>query len=277
MAKYTLTSYDPVEVVLSKPQVPQDFALSRLEPIAQYSLLEDERTVRMFDYLTITTTDAKLDGNPAVFMNREHVLYQVGSGEMPQGFDMAIVGMQVDDTREVSFAVASALGPEAGRSNMRLTVHVEGIYSRSVPELTDELVAQNFAPLKTVEELDQAIIDEYCQQIMPSEKGDPEFANEILKVIAQRLVEEPDPADAMPEMGEFELRATCATDAFADHLDMTPTYDQITDFMPGDTHEEKMEARERFEAQGFARDLETFVRRELTLAYLIQNATIRYE
>lgn len=91
MKKYTLTSYDPVELDLPKPQVPASLVDAQieklLEPMAEYHEIAEERGVAMGDHVVVTTVDARLDGNPASNFVLEHSLYHVGGGEMPRTFD----------------------------------------------------------------------------------------------------------------------------------------------------------------------------------------------
>ncbi|WP_302319603.1 hypothetical protein, partial [Gordonibacter pamelaeae] len=95
MKKYTLTSYDPVELDLPKPQVPASLVDAQieklLEPMAEYHEIAEERGVAMGDHVVVTTVDARLDGNPASNFVLEHSLYHVGGGEMPRTFDEELV------------------------------------------------------------------------------------------------------------------------------------------------------------------------------------------
>ena len=278
MAKYTLTSYDPIEITVPKMSVPEDYIAAqieeKLEAAAKYIPLEEPRPVRMYDFLTVTTSDAAIDGNPAAFMNHDHIFHVVGSGEMPREFDAAIIGAQIGETREARFGVKATLGAEGGRSMMTMNVLVEQIYNREMPPLTDELVAEHLAPISTVEELRESICEEFLTQNL--NKDSSMMANEVLREVARRLVEEPDPADAMPEMGPFELRATCGIDAFTDYFGIELTAEEATQYLPGETPIQKLQMRAELESNGQSEEFYQFARREATLARLIEEAKISF-
>ena len=279
MAKYTLTSYDPIEITVPKMSVPESYITARiedkLEAAAKYYPIEEPRAVRMFDYLTVTTSDAAIDGNPAVFMNREHVFHALGSGEMPHEFDAALIGAQIGEMCEVSFGVRAALGADGGRSTMTMNVLVEQIYNRVMPPVTDELVAEHLAPISTVEELRKSICQEFLDQ--GRDRNNSMLADAVLQKVAKRLVEDPDPADAQPGMSAFDLRYTCAIDAFADHLGIELSADEATQYLPGDSLAQKQQIRAELEKSGQSEEFFQFARREATLERLIEDAKVSLE
>ncbi len=81
-------------------------------------------------------------------------------------------------------------------------------------------------------------------------KDDAQFPDLVLDELAKRLVEDPDPADLMPGQPLEALRATCAIDALADHLDIQLTDADVTAQMPGNDAEQKERIRQQLEDQG---------------------------
>ena len=153
MKKYTLTSYDPVELDLPKPQVPASLVDAQieklLEPMAEYHEIAEERGVAMGDHVVVTTLDARLDGNPASNFVLEHSLYHVGGGEMPRTFDEELVGMVPGETKDAEAKIKLPLAKDGDASRLTMQVTVEKILSCRTPELTDAFVAEHFEPAKT--------------------------------------------------------------------------------------------------------------------------------
>lgn len=278
MAKYTLTSYDPIEMELPKPQVPKEMVQEQikklLEPLSEYHEIEEERPVAHGDYLVVTTEDARIDGNPANHFTLKHSLYHVGVGEMPRTFDDEVIGMNVGETKSVNAAIKMPLAKDGDMSALTMDVTVEKVLYCVSPELTDELVQEHFAPAQTVEEFEKQVESQFGLPDMKHD--DPQFPDLVLNEIAQRLVEEPDPADGVPGMPADALRATCAIDALADHLGLELSDEQITAQMPGDDDAQKRKIRQQLEDQGKGDEAAVFARREAALSWLINNSRVSY-
>ncbi len=278
MKRYTLTSYDPVEVVLPRPRVPEGLVDAQieklLEPLSEYHEVAEERGVRRGDYVVVTTEDAALDGAPARNFVLQHSIYHVGAGEMPRAFDDEILGMLPGEEREVVAKVKTPLAKEGGFSALTMTVYVEKILAMVAPELSDELVREHFAPATTVAEFREGVASKFGLPDM--RRDDPQFPDVVLEELAKRLVEEPDLADLMDGQPMAALRATCAIDALADHLNIELTEEQVTAQMPGDDAEQREKIRKQLEDQGLGDRAYVFARREAALSWLVNNSHVSY-
>ena len=276
MAKYTLSSYEPVAMELPKPQVPDDLVTQQIEklmePLSEYHEVAEDRPSAVGDYLVVTTEDSRIDGNLAKHFILKSSLYHLGAGEMPRAFDDSIVGMRVGETRDVKAFIKMPLGKDNDLSLLTMTVTVEKLLYCVHPELTDELVRKHFSPASTVAEFREGVAAQFGLPDM--KKDDPKFPDLVLGEIAKRLVEEPDPADALPGMPDDALRITCAIDALADHLGLELTDEQITAQMPGEDKEQREKIRKQLEDQGLESQAVVFARREAALAWLVNSSKV---
>lgn len=279
MAKYTLTSYEPVHIELPKPQVPDSLVDSQidklLEPLAEFHEIAEERPVKMGDVLVVTTENACIDGNPAKNFILEHSVYRTGAGEMPRTFDDELVGMEVGQTKDVVAKIKLPLSKDDDPSSLTMKVLVEKILYCVQPELTDELVQKHFAPATTVAEFREGVAGQFGAKDM--RKNDPQFPDLVLEKLAERLVEQPDESDRMEGMPQDALRATCAIDALADFLELELSDDDVTAQMPGDDAEQRAKIRAQLEEQGLSDAARVFARREAALSWLVNNSRVSYE
>lgn len=278
MSKYTLTSYEPVALELPKPQVPDSLVDAQiqkmLEPLSAYHEVAEERGVLPGDFLVVTTHDPALDGNPARNFLMEHSIYHVGAGEMPKTFDDELIGVKPGETKQVRAAIKMPLGAQGGTSELTMGVDVEKILRCETPELTDELVAEHFAPATTVAEFRTGVAGQFGLPDMA--KDDPGFPDLVLAELAKRLVEDPDPADALPGMPDDALRITCAIDALADYLDIELDDDAIIAQMPGNDLEQRVKIYEQLKDQGMTAEAQVFSRREAALSWLVNHSKVSY-
>lgn len=279
MAKYTLTSYEPVEMTLPKPQVPESLVRAQIdkmmEHLAEYHEIAEDRGVERGDHLVVNTNDARIDGNLARHFILEHSMYHVGGGEMPRTFDDAIIGMKPGETRSVEAGIKTPLSQSNEPSKLTMEVTVEKILYCVNPELTDELVAEHFPPAKTVQEFYDGVAAQFGLPDMA--KNDPQFPDLVLNEIAKRLVEEPAPEDALPGQPMDAQRITCAIDALADHLEIELDQDGIIAQMPGEDLEQRMKIMNQLQEQGLAEEAKVFARREAALSWLVNNSRISYK
>lgn len=279
MAKYTLTSYEPVAVELPKPQVPPalvDAQIQKLlEPFAEFHEVAEERGVLPGDYLVVTTRDAQLDGNPASNFILEHSVYHVGAGEMPKAFDDELIGVMPGQTKAVDAKVRLPLSKDGEGSSLTMEVDVEKILASATPDLTDEFIAEHFAPATNLAEFREGVAAQFGLPDMA--KDDPGFPDIVLGELARRLVEEPDPADRLEGMPDDALRITCAIDALADHLGIELSEEQVIAQMPGDDPDQRQQIFQQLKEQGKVDEAQVFARREAALSWLVNNSTVSYK
>lgn len=278
MSTYTLNSYDPIHIELPKPQVPSSLVDAQikkmLEPLSRYQEIDDDRGVLPGDYLVVTTEDAAIDGNPAKNFIMQHSIYHVGAGEMPKTFDDELIGIRAGQQKDVRAKIKLPLSPVDGDSELTMKVSVEKILMNIPPELTDELVCEHFAPATTVEEFREGVAKQFGLPDMA--KDDPKFPDLLLEELAKRLVEEPDPSDRLPGQPMDALRATCAIDALADHLDIQLDNDQVVAQMPGEDLEQRMKIMQQLKERGMEEEARVFAKREAALSWLVNNSSVSY-
>lgn len=279
MAKYTLTSYEPVTMEMPKPQVPPalvDQQIEKLmEPMAEYHEIADDRGVLPGDYLVVSTFDSALDGNPATNFLLQHSIYHVGAGEMPKTFDDELIGVRAGDSKDVDAKIKMPLAKEGEFASLTMKVMVEKILYCKTPELTDELVREHFAPATTVEEFREGVAKQFGLPDMAKE--DPQFPDLVLGELAKRLVEDPDPADRMDGMPDDALRIMCAIDALAAHLDLDLTDEQVIAQMPGDDAEQREKIFKQLKDQGLEAEGRKFALREAALGWLVNNSRVSFK
>lgn len=279
MAKYTLTSYEPVTMEMPKPQVPPalvDQQIEKLmEPMAEYHEIADDRGVLLGDYLVVSTFDPALDGNPATNFLLQHSIYHVGAGEMPKTFDDELIGVRAGDSKDVDAKIKMPLAKEGEFASLTMKVMVEKILYCKTPELTDELVREHFAPATTVEEFREGVAKQFGLPDMAKE--DPQFPDLVLGELAKRLVEDPDPADRMDGMPDDALRIMCAIDALAAHLDLDLTDEQVIAQMPGDDAEQREKIFKQLKDQGLEAEGRKFALREAALGWLVNNSRVSFK
>lgn len=279
MAKYTLTSYEPVTMEMPKPQVPPalvDQQIEKLmEPMAEYHEIADDRGVLPGDYLVVSTFDPALDGNPATNFLLQHSIYHVGAGEMPKTFDDELIGVRAGDSKDVDAKIKMPLAKEGEFASLTMKVMVEKILYCKTPELTDELVREHFAPATTVEEFREGVAKQFGLPDMAKE--DPQFPDLVLGELAKRLVEDPDPADRMDGMPDDALRIMCAIDALAAHLDLDLTDEQVIAQMPGDDAEQREKIFKQLKDQGLEAEGRKFALREAALSWLVNNSRVSFK
>lgn len=279
MTTYTLTSYEPVEVKLPKPQVPSSLVDAQIEklmePFAEFHEVPDDRGVLPGDHLVVTTRDAAIDGNPASNFIMQHSVYHVGAGEMPKAFDDELIGIKPGQTKAVAAKIKMPLAQDGEHSLLTMEVDVEKLLYSVTPELTDEFICEHFAPATNKEEFREGVAAQFGLPDMA--KDDPHFPDIVLAELAKRLVEEPDPTDRIEGMPDDALRIMCAIDGLAEHLDIQLDEEQVIAQMPGEDAAQRAQIYEQLVDQGKADEAAVFARREAALSWLVNNSSVTYE
>ena len=110
------------------------------------SLIGVDRAIEDGDFVSIDLT-ASIDGEEVDTVSG--VSYEVGSGNMLEGLDEALIGLSAGDTKD--FAAPLAGGDRAGEE-AACTVTVESVKVRELPEADDEF-AQLASEFDTLDEL----------------------------------------------------------------------------------------------------------------------------
>ncbi len=127
------------------------------------TLVGVERAAETGDFVSI---DLKADIDGEEIDSVEGVSYEIGSGNMLEGLDDALVGMAKGETKD--FTAPLAGGDQAGRE-ASCTVTVQSVKVRELPEVDDDF-AQMASEFDTAEEL-RADLAQQAEQAKKFEQG----------------------------------------------------------------------------------------------------------
>lgn len=147
----TLTvTVDPIEVTDEEV----DAELQSLR--ARFGTLKGvERAAQNGDFVSIDLS-ATVDGKELTDAATEGLSHEVGSGQLIDGLDEAIVGLKEGETRV--FTTKLAAGEHAGE-DAQVTVTVKSVKERELPEPDDEF-AQLASEFDTIEELKESLLEQ---------------------------------------------------------------------------------------------------------------------
>ena len=189
----TLTSYEPVEITLPSEEATEAEITAQIDTfrgyLGKYEDIEG-RAVEADDFVYI-----KVKGGENIEkINFENRLYHLGQGQMPEGFDKGLIGMNVGETKEIEFEIPQQAeeGKDAPEPKIaKAEVTVNRLVQHVLPELTDEFAKNNFG-FDDVEAMRAAIAKEIGQQ---KKQALPQLKeNRVTGKLAERLEGEPTPA-----------------------------------------------------------------------------------
>jgi trigger factor len=144
---------DPIEVADDEV----DVELQNLR--ARFGTLTGvERAAQDGDFVSIDLS-ATVDGEDVEEAKTEGLSHEIGSGQLIEGLDDAIIGLNTDETRV--FTTKLVAGEHAGQE-AQVTVTVKSIKERELPEPDDEF-AQLASEFDTIEELRESLVDQVRQ------------------------------------------------------------------------------------------------------------------
>jgi trigger factor len=143
-------SVDPIEVTDEEV----DAELQNLR--ARFGTLTGvERAAQTGDFVSIDMS-ATVDGEDVPEANTEGLSHEVGSGQLIEGLDDAIVGLSEGESRV--FTTTLVAGPHAGQE-AQVTVTVKSVKERELPEPDDEF-AQLASEFDTIDELKESLTEQ---------------------------------------------------------------------------------------------------------------------
>ncbi|MGB3895742.1 MAG: trigger factor [Mycolicibacter sinensis] len=155
-------SVDPIEVG-------DDEVDAELESLrARFGTLTGvDRPAAEGDFVSIDL-DATIDGEAVEGASTEGLSHQVGSGQLIEGLDDAIVGLSAGESK--AFTTTLAAGPQAGKE-AEVTVTVQSVKERELPEADDEF-AQLASEFDTIVELRESLTEQVARtkRIQQAEK-----------------------------------------------------------------------------------------------------------
>ncbi len=131
------------------------------------TLTRVERPAAVGDFVSIDLS-ATVDGAEVPEAGTQGLSHEVGSGQLVEGLDDAIVGLSAGESR--LFTTTLAAGPHAGKE-AEVTVTVESVKERELPEPDDEF-AQLASEFDTIDELRAHLADQVrrTKRIQQAEK-----------------------------------------------------------------------------------------------------------
>ena len=114
-----------------------------------------ERPAQNGDFVSIDLS-ASVDGEEVPEAATEGMSYEVGSGQLIEGLDDAIIGLSASESRV--FTTRLVAGPRSGEE-AQATVTVGSVKERELPELDDEF-AQLASEFDTIDELKASLADQ---------------------------------------------------------------------------------------------------------------------
>lgn len=137
-----------------------------------------DRGAQNGDFVSIDLS-ATVDGEPVDEASTEGLSHEVGSGQLIDGLDEALIGLATGDTKE--FTTKLVAGDHAGE-DAQVNVTVNSVKERELPELDDEF-AQMASEFDTVDELRVSL----AERVEQSKKL--EQANAIRDKVLEELLE----------------------------------------------------------------------------------------
>lgn len=205
-----LPAYDTLSVTVDDVQVTDDEVHDQLEGLrARFGTLTGvQRPVAMEDFVVIDLS-ATVDGEEVTDAQTSGLSYRVGSGELVDGIDEALVGAAEGDTR--TFETTLVAGEHAGQ-RAEVSVVVQSVKERELPAADDEF-AQLASEFDTLDEL-QTDLRERLDKIKGMQQG-VQARDRVLQALLD-ATEVPLPQSVVDS--EIEVRRHDAVHAF-DHDD----------------------------------------------------------
>ncbi|MBY6686314.1 trigger factor [Rhodococcus sp. BP-149] len=146
----TLPDFSSVTVTVDPVEITDEAVDEQLLSLRQRfgTLTGVERAAQTGDFVSIDLS-ATVDGEDVAEASTEGLSHEVGSGQLIEGLDDAIVGLSVGDSKE--FPTTLLAGEHAGRE-AQVTVTVKSVKERELPEPDDEF-AQLASQFDTFDEL----------------------------------------------------------------------------------------------------------------------------
>jgi trigger factor len=150
IANYLNRSVEVVKRVVGEQEVAE--SLERLrEARAELKPIEDRKVAEKGDVVALSVS-IQADGGD--FSRPEPFVDELGSGKLSVDVEAQVAGMTVNDSKEISVvAPADHANPEMAGKNLVYKVTLHGIFTKNMPELTDELVKTLGLDVETVDAL----------------------------------------------------------------------------------------------------------------------------
>jgi trigger factor len=153
----TLPDIDALKINVDPIEVADDDIDAELQSLrARFGTLTGvDRAAAEGDFVSIDLS-ASVDGKDVPEAKTEGLSHEVGAGQLIEGLDEALVGLEEGDSRV--FATTLAAGEHAGQE-AQVTVTVNSVKERELPEPDDDF-AQLASEFDTIDELKASLTDQ---------------------------------------------------------------------------------------------------------------------
>lgn len=153
----TLPDLSALEITVDPIEITDEEVDTELQSLrARFGTLTGvDRPAKDGDFVSIDLS-ATVDGKDVPEANTEGLSHEVGSGQLIEGLDDAIVGLAEGESKE--FTTTLAAGEHAGKEAL-VTVTVKSIKERELPEPDDEF-AQLASEFDTIDELKESLTEQ---------------------------------------------------------------------------------------------------------------------
>ena len=155
--EFTLPDLSALKITVDPIQVSDEDVDAELQSLrARFGTLTGvERPAASGDFVSIDLS-ANIDGQDLPEASTKGLSHEVGSGQLVEGLDDAIVGLSAGESK--TFTTTMAGGPQAG-NEAEVTVTVGSVKERELPEPDDEF-AQLASEFDTIDELRANLADQ---------------------------------------------------------------------------------------------------------------------
>jgi trigger factor len=268
-----------------------------------------ERPAATGDFVSIDLS-AKIDGEDLPEASTQGLSHEVGSGQLVEGLDDAIVGLSAGESK--SFTTTMAAGPHAGKE-VEVTVTLGSVKERELPEPDDEFaqlasefdtigelranLAEQVAKVKRLqqaEEIRTATLDALLEQVdmpLPEAIVQAQIDNTLHNALHSLDHDEAKFAEALEKQGssreEFDkdtrsnsqkaVKTQLLLDALADDLEIQVSQQDITERLVLTSQQYGIEPQQLLGYMQQNNQLPAMfadVRRGLTIAEVVEAATV---
>ncbi|WP_430867279.1 trigger factor [Demequina aurantiaca] len=288
-----LPAADSLTIEVSPIEVSEADVDERVDALRERfgSLVSVDRPAANDDYVTIDL-NAKVDGEDIDAV--QGTSYQVGSGNMLEGLDDALLGLSADE--ETTYEGPLAAGDQAGKDAI-ITVKVTAVKTRELPEVNDEF-AQLASEFDTVAELREdlksqaAKIKTNNQAIEAREKlleallavTDFELPKKVIEgevhshLENENRLEDDEHRAEVTEEAHKALRTQILLDQLAEDLEIEVQQNELLDYLLNASRQYNMDPNEfiqQVEQGGQIPAIVSEVSRSKATAYALRRATIK--
>ena len=197
------------------------------EAKAELKPIEDRKIAEKGDVVALSVGIQVEGGEPS---RPEPFVDELGAGKLSADVEAQIAGMTVNDSKEISIvAPADHANPEMAGKNLVYNVTLHGIFTKNMPDLTDDIVKTLGLGVESVDALKTKIREQLTQQ------AEEDMKNEAQGALLDLLVKEN--TFKVPQvLVDEEIRGIVARYGFAgrevnpETIDIAPFRSQFEEF-----------------------------------------------